>query len=53
MGKNTLKDAEKGKPNILAIMDIDKASELANQLIENAKANIAILEESRTTNNPN
>ncbi len=45
MGKNTLKDAEKGKPNILAIMDIDKASELANQLIENAKANIAILEE--------
>lgn len=45
MGKNTLKDAEKGKPNILAIMDIDKASDLANQLIENAKANIAILEE--------
>ena len=45
LGKETVKDLTKGKPNILAVMPYEKAELIAQQLIENAKSNISILQE--------
>jgi geranylgeranyl pyrophosphate synthase len=45
MGKTASKDKNQGKPNILAVMPIEKATLLAKQLINNAKSNISVLQE--------